>query len=84
MKQTLFTILLTLLGVLAVERGFAAYRWKHYTDERTYYAQQAAGYLFGPSGVTTADGHPMTRQQLIDQLLQRSVAASGGSLKLVK
>lgn len=50
------------------------YRWKTYTDTRTYYAGQSAGYLFGPSGVVNAKGEALSRQQLLDAQIELMVA----------
>lgn len=48
--------------------------WKRYVDKRSFYAEQTGVYLFGPSGVVlSATGEPLTRQQLLDNLLHQAV-----------
>lgn len=73
MKQQLKGALAALLLAALAVAGWSAVRWKHYTDTRTYYAEQSGSYLFGPSGVTNAKGEALSRQQLLDFVLREVV-----------
>ena len=56
--------------------GFAAYRileWRHYVNVRAFYAEQAAVYLFNPSGVVDKDGKDLSRQEMLDWYLHEIV-----------
>lgn len=74
--KTFLYILLSASLLVAGERSYAAYQWKHYADERAFLSERAGIYLFGPSGVVGPDGKSLSRQQLIDAYLHQVIEKS--------
>jgi len=70
-----FGIIAALLAVATIVGATRTLAWKHYTDRRSFYADAAGAYLFGPSGVVGADGQPVSRQQLLDSYLHAQIEA---------
>lgn len=59
-------VVLTLVVGLASVR---VYLWKQALDRRVFVAEQAAQYLFAPTGVLDAKGVPLRRVDLLDAVL---------------
>ena len=80
MNKTLQALLVVLVLALLGERAWETYKWKQYQDERAFFAEKSAQYLFSDTGVKK-DGKGLSRAALLDllltEVLKRNAAAAG-------